>query len=484
MRSNQFPFWILTITVFCALTLPLMVQEGMFTDGVLYSAVAHNLANGIGSFWFPKFDSLGFAGLENFHEHPPLYFSIQATFFRFLGSGFFVEKLHSLLAAILTALLIAQVWKKINEDREDFRKLLWLPIMYWIIIPIAFYSVQNNLIEGTMSIFMMASLLFFLKATSKNSHQYFYLLISGFFIFLASFTKGLPGLFPLAIPGFYWLIKRKINLKKAVIYTLLMFTVPLVIYGIIFLFSPEGKESLTIYINSRLLGRISNRPTVTYRGYIMEWLFYNMLPLLGISAIILLIERFKSFRKIFNPDFGKDILFFIAIGLSGVMPLMLTMVQKSFYFVHALPFFAIGFSLLVAPVLSKWINRDIKLKVIHILNTIFIIGLITTLTYTAVHIGKRGRDRELLYDVHLLAGYIPEGSIVRIDKKMHENWAAHSYFSRYYFISLNPRSVQHQYLLLDKGLSSVKYPSYRKMDIALKTYNLFELSEHNDQSNE
>ena len=35
----------------------------MFMDGMLYTCVSKNLANGIGSFWFPVFSKFGFGGL-------------------------------------------------------------------------------------------------------------------------------------------------------------------------------------------------------------------------------------------------------------------------------------------------------------------------------------------------------------------------------------------------------------------------------------
>lgn len=477
MQSKQFPFWILTIAVFCGLLLPLMVQEGMFTDGLLYSSVAHNLANGIGTFWFPKFDELGFAGLKTFHEQPPLYFGIQALFFKLFGDGYFVEKLHSLLAALITAWLIFLVWKKININRHKFSNMTWLPLLFWIIIPIVFYSYQNNLIEGTMSIFTLATLIFCLKAFEIDSKKYLYLGLAGIFIFLASLTKGVPGFFPLVIPGLWWLIKRGINFGQTVIYTFILILVPAVIYMVILFFSSDAGESLSIYVNSRLLGRIGSAHTVTNRFHIMNQLFLKLIPVLSLSFIILVIDRLRSFKQPADKEYFRDIIFFMALGLSGTVPLMMTLVQKSFYFVHALPFFAIGFALLVVPVISGWIGRINNRRLPIILNSIFITGLIAVLIYTGIHIGKRGRDRDLLHDVHLLAETIPEKSIISIDRSMHNNWASHCYFSRYYYISLDPFGNGNQYLLLDKTLSPDEYEFYKQIDAPLKFFNLFQINE-------
>ncbi|MEZ4720970.1 MAG: hypothetical protein R2813_03730 [Flavobacteriales bacterium] len=63
------------------LVVPLLVQDGMFMDAMLYTSVAHNLSEGIGSFWYPQFSYLNVSELDAFHEQPPLGFGIQAKFF-------------------------------------------------------------------------------------------------------------------------------------------------------------------------------------------------------------------------------------------------------------------------------------------------------------------------------------------------------------------------------------------------------------------
>lgn len=45
-----------------------MTQRGMFGDGLLYAAIAKNLAHGVGTFWAPVLSSTTYAP---FREHPP-----------------------------------------------------------------------------------------------------------------------------------------------------------------------------------------------------------------------------------------------------------------------------------------------------------------------------------------------------------------------------------------------------------------------------
>jgi len=449
LKNRQFPFWILTIATFLGLLLPVMVREGLFIDGLLYSSVSRNLAHGIGTFWFPKFDEVGFAGLKTFNEHPPLYFAIQSIFFRIFGDGYFIEKLDSLLAAIVTGLLIIMFWRKYNMNRPEWKALGWLPVLLWIIIPIVFYIYQHNLIEGTMSIFTLLAVYFAWRACD-GKNIYSNLLLAGIFIFLASFTKGVPGLFPLTTVFLWWLIKRTISFKKMAIYTLVMLLVPVVIYTLMVTLSNAAYESLSLYLNKRLLGRIENAPTVDNRFHVMGQWVLKMLPVFGITIIILFIDKFKSLWLFRQSRYIDDVLFFMAMGFAGTLPLMLTLVQRSFYFVPALPFFAIGFALLLAPVLAKWmllLNR----KTSNILSAIFLSALFTVLVISILSIGKIGRDREMLHDIHILGDYLPHHSIVSIPLSMHNRWTLRTYLVRYYNITLDSSKEKHSYVLLEKG---------------------------------
>ena len=156
---KHLPFRIFTLAIFIGLIIPLLVQDGMFMDGVLYTAVAKNQAEGFGSFWYPIFaDTWNKHGVHTFHEHPPLVFGIQSLFFKIFGTSIYVERFYSLLSAIITAWLIHINWKALFQNQKHLIKFSWLPILFWIIIPICFWSFQNNMQENTMGIFTLCLL--------------------------------------------------------------------------------------------------------------------------------------------------------------------------------------------------------------------------------------------------------------------------------------------------------------------------------------
>ena len=52
-KDIHYLFWVFTLAVLVIAILPSLVQDGMFIDGTQYAVVSKNLANGLGTFWFP-----------------------------------------------------------------------------------------------------------------------------------------------------------------------------------------------------------------------------------------------------------------------------------------------------------------------------------------------------------------------------------------------------------------------------------------------
>jgi len=198
-NNKLLPFWFITISVFIALILPTLIKDGMFMDGQLYACVSKNLADGLGTFWFPFLcETCWNSGSGFFLEHPPLVYGIQSLFFKSLGDSIYVERFYSFLTAIITAYLILLTWKLILNDNSELRKLSWLPVLFWIITPVCFWSYQNNVQENTMGIFTLASVYFTLKWLNADGsatltvkrNTLIYLFLSGASIFLATFSSN------------------------------------------------------------------------------------------------------------------------------------------------------------------------------------------------------------------------------------------------------------------------------------------------------
>ncbi|MFO0436693.1 MAG: ArnT family glycosyltransferase [Sphingobacteriaceae bacterium] len=464
-KINRY-FWFITVSIVFILTLPTLIQDGMFMDGELYTAVSHNLANGIGTFWFPSFSYHNLAGIkDSFHEQPPLVFGIQALFFKMFGDSMYVEIFYVFITIILNIYLIKKLWETFFSDNEKLRSISWLPVVFWIGIPVCFWSYSYNMHENTVSIFTLSSVLFFFKALrSPNTiNRFILVVISAVFVFLASFSKGLPGLFPLALPIILGSFNYQLNFKTAIINTFIMLGVVVGIYGLL-LINKEAKESLSIYFFDRLLKRVNDVPTTDYYLDTLWRLCQEIL--LDIGLIILIKRTTRKFELTFKPMFKESLLLF-CIGLAGVLPLMLTLVQKGFYMVPALPFIGMSLAILVAYDVSYLVNeRMSEQKNGSALKFISIIAIISTLIFTATKVGKISRDKITVKDVHVLGGQIPKHSIINCSEDMLNDWPLQTYLSRYYFISLDT-DKKRTYLVCSKTVYNSDSSKYNKEHVKI-----------------
>jgi 4-amino-4-deoxy-L-arabinose transferase-like glycosyltransferase len=444
-------------------------------DGQQYACISKNLAHGLGTFWHPYLSATWFRdGSPYFLEQPPLVYGIQSLFFDVFGDSMYVERMYSLLTAILTAFIIVLIWKQINKDEQQLNIFTWLPVLLWIIIPVCYWSYQNDMQENTMGVFTLAAVYFSIKAMTAKGKTYLYLVISGIAIFMASLSKGLPGLFPVAVIAIYWLIFRNGSVWRMLWHTLLLVLVPAVIY-LLLLQNRVANESIHFYFVHRVIERIRDEPTVDNRFYIIFRLCLELIPLLILTLAAYFFTRLKHLHLNLGGNRRKQILLFLLVGLSGSAPMMLTHIQNGFYFVPALPFFGIACALIIAPLIAKMMEGiDIKKKSFRIFKLCAIALLLFSIIYSASKFGKKGRDVDMLEDVYTIGKAIPAEETIGMDPKMLNEWSLHFYMMRYFDISLDIfNNVHHKYYLNEKGLNSPLLKSYKQIPLPTKRYDLY-----------
>lgn len=474
MKTNkQLPFWIFSLSVVFGLTLPVLIQDAMFQDAMLYSSVSHNLSQGIGTFWFPQYSKMNIAGLSSFHEHPPLLFGIQALFFKALGSSIYIERFYTFLMIVLNIFLINLLWKAIFQKNDDQRKLGWLPVLFWMTIPVCFWSFRGNMMENTMSVFDLGAVLLFFYAINSKRHNIFLLGGSGLMIFLASFTKGIPGLFPLVVPFLYWLTLRKTGFWQSVKQTAILFAVPAVIYVVLSLI-PESRESLSNYVFKRLLMRVDVMPTADYRLEILWRLVKELIPVMIMVSVVSAVAFFKKIKQSF-PENGSFILFFFLVGFSGSAPLAMTMVQKGWYLVPAFPYFAIGFALMISPVVAAWIEKiNPKKQGFRTFRYITILLMAGVIVLTASQFGKVSREKEIVADVYAIGKIVPRRTAITVPPEMYYeyNFILEGFLVRYFNISLDPKE-ENEFFMKLKSLNADVPDGYEMVQVNLHKYDLY-----------
>lgn len=430
----QLPFWLLTIAAIILLILPKLIEDGMFMDAMLYTSVGKNLGNGVGTFWNPVFsESWNAGGRSTFHEQPPLVFYLLSRFFKVLGNGMYTERIYIMLTTAISALMIHRIWTIIPHASQTVKRMSWLPVLIWITFPVVMWTHQQMLCENTMELFILGAVYFICRALYSEKRIWLSMVLAGCCLFLATFSKGVPGLFPVVVVPLSWLVYRKLTVENAVVYTIIVAATPLLIYGVL-LFNPEAVDSLDFYFNERLIGRVSGAPVVSDRFQVMKELITHLLVVIGLIAVVFGVVKLRK-KRIAKFD-KRSVLFFSAIGISGSVPLMLTLVQRGFYMTPAMPFFAMAVALILAPTLARSIDRintkAIGYKLFSVISIALIVGGIGL---TASKVGTFQRDREKLELVRLLDQKTASWTRIALDDGLRD-WALECYLMRYADLSV------------------------------------------------
>jgi len=469
---------ILTYSIILALVLPGLVQHGMFMDGTQYACVARDLAQGKGSFWFPHLsDSWTKNGSPYFIEHMPLVYFLQSKFFVLFGESIYIEKIYCFCCLLLSAVFIHKIWQLLPFESNALKRNSWLPMFLWITCGSVFWAYQNNMLEITVSVFVLASVYFLLKTVYQVRWRYFNVFIAGICIFLSSLSKGLPGLFPLLGFMLFYFACRNLSLKRALLYSFVLASIPFFIYVLLYFFNQDAKESIHFYLVDRLFYRVNNDPLVENRLTILFWLFTDMLIPLAFVTLLAVWFKLRSVKNVMSPERRKLGAFFILLGFAGVIPLTLTFVQRAVYFIPALPFFAIGLSLWIVhgiEEMKKRVDTEKYYQKARYSSLILLSGVVIACALLA---GKTSRNEDMLEDVRKICAKVPPGSYVDVPGNIYERWDFQFYLLRYGSIVLWPVPNTHsKFYLVPKPGSTENVKDYRQINIGLKNFELLEKS--------
>lgn len=422
--SHQQYFIFFVIGLFLLISGPALFSEGMFLDGTLYAAVARNLSIGQGGIWNLHYTNFLY---DQFNEHPPLAFWLQSLFFKLFGDSLLVERLYSLCTFLLSGFLLTKIWKKLQLPVD----LQWLPLLFFVLMPLVPWCAANNLLENTMLIFVLGAFIFFLNGQSGRSNLNF--LWCGFSLALAFLTKGFTGLFLLAAPVIFYLFGQ-ISLRKMLSSSAMIVVSFLLFFTVLFVFYPEAWDALERYFHRQVLRSLQEEQTVSTRFYILwKSVTESLIPL----AIILLLKFILRKKELSSkmPDERVRSAMIICIGYLGILPIVISLKQSGFYILTALPFLALGMAMMSIPLVQQvtknWIIPR-KKGLIFVSLAVLFIGIGVSISFTTTV----GRDRDKVEAIKKFSAAIPEDATLYIPDFMFEQWSLHAYFNRYLKVSL------------------------------------------------
>jgi len=155
--------------------------------------------------------------------------------------------------------------------------------------------------------------------------------------------------------------------------------------------------------------------------------------------------------------------------------MMISLKQRDFYLLPALPVLAIALALVAAQPAGVLLSRfRQRVKRFRVFRSLSLFLLMASTALVIAHAGEIGRDHELLSDVHRITEEVPRGSIIGIPREMYDEWDLHAYMHRYGMISLDPGGGDSvTYCMTAREERVVPDPSCREIDPDLQRYRLF-----------
>ncbi len=452
--------YIIAFSILILICAPTLFSEGMFLDGLTYSAISKNMANGLGSFWVPFYTEQLF---PEFYEHPPLGIGLQAIFFKIFGDSIYVERIYSLATFLITGGIMTLIWKRIYGSF----KYGWLPIIFFALIGTVAWACSNNLLENTMMIFTTLATLWIIKSRSQGI---VWLILAGVSLFCAFLTKGFTSLYVWSLPFFYFLFSKEDKFGKMALNTSILILSTIIPLGILFLISNEAYTSLSKYFMKQVVGSISNVQTVDSRFSILLKFFEASVFSLVVLVIILIVGRGKKIG-VDLKSIKAIALTLIAVTLSGIVPIMISLKQRPFYILTVYPLFALGVTIWFLPFIKKF--KEWKISIVRILAAL---TSITAISLSIFFSGKLMRDKNLVTDVKAIINHIGRDTSVNICSDTRKKYNVSAYFHRYGEINLLvPKFGPQEYMVLFKDDCRPMFDQeYTKVDIGTKEFHLYQ----------
>ena len=155
--KRQTSLYFIVIGAFLLFISGSFLSEGLSRVGMDNAVVSQRMAEGFEDFWLPSMSSPGNPDRMNYL---PLGYWIESQWYHLFGNdSFMAEKVYSVMTYFILAALMIWIWGLIGNNKRTG----WLPLMCWITIPIVTWSATNNLLESTMTMFILLSVAFMLK---------------------------------------------------------------------------------------------------------------------------------------------------------------------------------------------------------------------------------------------------------------------------------------------------------------------------------
>jgi len=433
----------------------------MFLDGMIYATISRNMSIGLGSIWKPFYTITW----NDFHEHPPLALWLESLVFRMTGDSIYAERIYSFAMFVFTGGVMTLIWKRVTNSLTYG----WLPLFFWITIPTVSWACSSNMLENTMMVFTSLSVYFYLR----KDDRFYFIALSGLCLFLAFLSKGVFALFILSLPLWMKVLGTEAKWGKAILSGMVLLLLTIVPFFIFALIDQEIIASLKTYMDQQVIRSVKNVQTVDHRWKILEKMFSDLLPALIISVIMVLFGLQKKWidKKSMNSNRAWALTFFF-LALSGVLPIMISLKQSSFYIMATFPIFSLAFGLYMLPVIERIFDR-VQPGTTAWLKWISIALLIGGTILSIAQSGRIGRDHEEMKDLYTTLDVIPRESVISMSVDLSEEWQIYARYSRYGQVTVTTDQENLQNYYLTGKNSHIVPQGFTKVPLQTTLYDLY-----------
>ncbi len=240
---------------------------------------------------------------------------------------------------------------------------------------------------------------------------------------------------------------------------------------------PEAYESLSRYYDIQIIGGLGGEQSVNSRFYIIRRVSQELTVMVALWFVLFLLNKFVFKR---NAKSDTSLVYvFLCTALSGVLPILISMKQSTFYVIPAFPLFSIAIALLIAPIILPWIEKfTTHQKAFKIFRMASIVLLFASIFLLLLPINKTNRDKTKLSDVRTIISTINDRTVIGIDKEIRREWSYYAYFYRYGHISIDYYEPEANSFIIVPKDKVVHYTPYTKLNLGLKSLDLYKKTEN------
>jgi hypothetical protein len=278
-----------------------------------------------------------------------------------------------------------------------------------------------------------------------------------------------------AFPFFYWLFYRREGFLKMFFHTALLILATALPIALFYFLSDDANAYMTNYFQKQIVWNSQHEATVNSRFAILGDFLRSVLPPLLIAVLITGFAYAKKQPLTLLRANQKPALLYLCITLSGVLPIMISLKQSSFYILTVFPFFAIALALLLLPVMERFLNKpQIGTVWFRSFTIIVCCFFIAALSVAIFRMNKIGRDNNKISDCYKIIEAIGGDRSINICPELYNDWSLHGYYARYGNISLIPYTDSgYGYFLTNPSCHIPAPGEYTEINLSLKEYRLF-----------